>query len=588
MPTSEAVGAIARGKALIVVGDPKQMPPTSFFSSTNVDEDEVYIDDMESILEDCKALDIPSLQLNWHYRSRHESLIAFSNNEYYGGQLITFPSVDDQETKVKYIPVEGWYDKGGKRNNRAEAEAIVNEIVRRLEDPELCKRSIGVISFSVVQQYLIEDLLQDRLDSNAKLRDAAEAMYEPIFVKNLENVQGDERDIILFSIGYGPTKDGTVSMNFGPLNNVGGERRLNVAVSRARMEMYVFSTLKSSQIDLSRSKAKGVEGLKHFLEYAEFRSVAGTDNNASTEKDVVIAEQLAAVIRERGYNANVAIGRSAFKVDIAISQKSAPETYFMGILLDGKGYMNTQTTRDREIVQPGVLANLNWKIMRVWSVDWYRNPQRVIDRVMETIAAAEKYKDVPAKKEEVKKFDISREKIEKLRSNAMPYVEYKYSMNHPSKMSALVCRSIVSAQQPITFAALCKVVCSLRGLRTVSVVQNEVSEFIHRELYVEQDRGFEVVWLNEEACRNYKWFRPNNDSYSRTIDEIPLAELKNAVAEAIAEQLSLAPDNLIVVASKKMGFTRRGVKVEAAFMLAIERLKQDGAIVERDGRLYKD
>jgi hypothetical protein len=377
-------------------------------------------------------------------------------------------------------------------------------------------------------------------------------------------------------------------MNFGPLNNVGGERRLNVAVSRARMEMYVFSTLKSSQIDLNRSKAKGVEGLKHFLEYAEFRSVVSTDNNVSTEKDVVIAEQLAAVIRERGYNANVAIGRSAFKVDIAISQKSAPETYFMGILLDGKGYMNTQTTRDREIVQPGVLANLNWKIMRVWSVDWYRNPQRVIDRVMETIAAAEKYKDVPAKKEEVKKFDISREKIEKLRSNAMPYVEYKYSMNHPSKMSALVCRSIVSAQQPITFAALCKVVCSLRGLRTVSVVQNEVSEFIHRELYVEQDRGFEVVWLNEEACRNYKWFRPNNDSYSRTIDEIPLAELKNAVAEAIAEQLSLAPDNLIVVASKKMGFTRRGVKVEAAFMLAIERLKQDGAIVERDGRLYKD
>jgi hypothetical protein len=227
--------------------------------------------------------------------------------------------------------------------------------------------------------------------------------------------------------------------------------------------------------------------------------------------------------------------------------------------------------------------------MRVWSVDWYRNPQRVIDRVMETIAAAEKNKDVPAKKEEVKKFDISSEKIEKQQSNAKPYVEYKFKVGDPAKSSALVCRSIVSAQQPITFAALCKAVCALRGQRSVgAALQNEVSEFIHRELYVERDRDFEVVWLNEEACRGYMWFRPNNDNYSRTIDEIPLAELKNAAAEAIAEQLSLAPDNLVVVASKKMGFTRRGVKVEAAFKLAIERLIQDGVIVERDGRLFKE
>ena len=227
MPTSEAVGAIARGKSLVVVGDPKQMPPTSFFSSTNVDIEEACIDDMESILEDCRTLEIPSLQLSWHYRSRHESLIAFSNNEYYDGSLITFPSIDDQHTKVHYVHVSGYYDKGGKRCNLTEAKVIVEEIVRRLRDEELQKKSIGVIAFSVVQQSLIEDLLQEQLEKDNTLQDIIQQMYEPVFVKNLENVQGDERDVILFSIGYGPDKDGKISMNFGPLNNSGGERRLN-------------------------------------------------------------------------------------------------------------------------------------------------------------------------------------------------------------------------------------------------------------------------------------------------------------------------------------------------------------------------
>ena len=218
MPTSEAIGAIARGKSLIVVGDPKQMPPTSFFSSTSVSEDEADIDDLDSILDDCHSLGIPSLQLNWHYRSKHESLIAFSNNEYYDGELITFPSVDDQTTKVKYYYVDGVYDKGGRRSNKKEAETIVEDIVKRLQSKDQTKYSIGVIAFSQVQQNLIDDLLTEKLDKDKKLREAAEALYEPIFVKNLENVQGDERDIILFSICYGPDKDGRVSMNFGPLN----------------------------------------------------------------------------------------------------------------------------------------------------------------------------------------------------------------------------------------------------------------------------------------------------------------------------------------------------------------------------------
>ena len=253
MPTYEAVGAIARGKNVIIVGDPKQMPPTSFFSVSTVDEDNIEMEDLESILDDCLALSIPSKYLLWHYRSKHESLIAFSNSEYYDNKLMTFPSPDNIESKVRIVNIDGYYDKVKSRQNRAEAQAVVDEIARRLRSEELRKKSIGVVTFSIVQQALIEDLLSDLFIFHPELETLALECDEPLFIKNLENVQGDERDVILFSVGYGPDAEGRVSMNFGPLNRVGGERRLNVAVSRARYEMIIYSTLRSDMIDLYRS-----------------------------------------------------------------------------------------------------------------------------------------------------------------------------------------------------------------------------------------------------------------------------------------------------------------------------------------------
>ena len=383
LPTSEAVGAIARGKSLIVVGDPKQMPPTSFFSANTVDEEEVAIDDMESILEDCRSLDMPSLQLSWHYRSRHESLIAFSNHEYYDGSLITFPSVDDNDTKVHFIHVEGgYYEKGGSRSNLAEATAIVDEIEKRLKGKIRRKKSIGVIAFSSAQQTLIEDLLQERLEQKPKLMEIASAMPEPIFIKNLENAQGDERDVILFSIGYGPDKDGKVSMNFGPLNNQGGERRLNVAVSRARHEMYVFSTLRAGDIDLRKSKAKGVEGLKHFLQYAETLWLPNREKGIEERKPSAIAKEIAEELELLGYNCTTNVGKSKFRVDVAVEKKGKPGKYSLGILLDGEGYRDTPTANDREVVQPTTMEGLGWNVMRVWSVDWIRDRKRVMERIV--------------------------------------------------------------------------------------------------------------------------------------------------------------------------------------------------------------
>ena len=395
MPTSEAVGTIARGRALVVAGDPKQMPPTSFFSSDTTDESESDYDDMESILDDCRTLSMDAAPLQWHYRSRSESLIAFSNLEYYGGSLYTFPSVRDRVSMVRYVPVEGTYDFGRTRSNRAEADAIADEVIRRWRDPVLRKDSIGIIAFSKAQQNLIDDVLTERIAGDPELEAMASQENEGLFVKNLENVQGDERDVILFSVGYGPDSRGRVSMNFGPLNGKGGERRLNVAVSRARKEMVVFAILRPEQIDLTRSSSRGVEGLRRFLEFARSGQIALSGSQLGIHADNGIAAAVADEIRRMGYAVDTSVGRSNFRVDIAVSDPKDRDRYILGILCDGEGYYRTKTERDREIVQPSVLRGLGWRLIRVWSVDWFVNREKELSRIREALREAERAGGMP-------------------------------------------------------------------------------------------------------------------------------------------------------------------------------------------------
>lgn len=387
MPTSEAVGALARGKNAVIVGDPKQMPPTSFFASQTVDEENIDMEDMESVLDDCLALSIPSKYLLWHYRSRHESLIAFSNAEYYNNALYTFPSPDNLASKVMLVHTPGCYDKGKTRTNRAEAEAIVSEIERRLSDPELRQRSIGVVTFSAVQQTLVEDLLGELFARNPDLEQAALECAEPVFIKNLENVQGDERDVILFSICYGPDENGRVSMNFGPLNRKGGERRLNVAVSRARYEMTVFSTLQPEEIDLSRTCAAGVAGLRCFLEYARQRIALPSDQTIS-KNALSLTDLIADGLRKLGHTVHTHVGTSRYRIDLGIVDPKDPSRYVLGILCDGKTYAEAKTARDREVVQREILRRLGWNLCRVWTMDWIENPQGVLQNIESALATA--------------------------------------------------------------------------------------------------------------------------------------------------------------------------------------------------------
>ena len=245
----DAIGAIARAKHAVIVGDPKQLPPTSFFNRSDEEADE-EIDlegDLESILDECLGASLPEHKINWHYRSEHESLIAFSNHHYYGGGLITFPSARTEDTAVKFRFVEeAVYERAEARSNTIEAQAVVDEVVERLKNQLHLnpQKSIGIVTFNSEQQRLIEDLLDNERRKSPPIEPFfSDDLTEPVFVKNLESVQGDERDIMFFSLTYGPDRTGHMTMNFGPMNKEGGERRLNVAITRARSELVVFFQL---------------------------------------------------------------------------------------------------------------------------------------------------------------------------------------------------------------------------------------------------------------------------------------------------------------------------------------------------------
>ena len=388
MTTWDSVGVIARGKHVIVVGDPKQMPPTSYFSGA-IDVDDPDEEDLESILDQALAARLPHLRLKGHYRSRHETLIAFSNSKYYENALITYPSSDTKESAVSLHQVEGAYSKGKGRNNPIEAKAVVKEIVERLLDPERSHQSIGVVTLNKEQQRTVEDLLDDARREHSQIEKYFESTddYDGVFVKNLESVQGDERDIIILSLGYGPTEVGgrTMSMNFGPLNKSGGERRLNVAITRATTEVLLFSSFNASMIDLSRTSAIAVEHLKHYLEFAEKGPIALAEQSTAAhgvdQFDSDFEEAVAWALREKGWKVQTQIGVSKFRIDLGVIHPDHPGVYLAGIECDGATYHGSPSARDRDRIRQLILENLGWRIVRLWSTDYFQDAESALEKM---------------------------------------------------------------------------------------------------------------------------------------------------------------------------------------------------------------
>ncbi|MFI1694852.1 DUF3320 domain-containing protein [Streptomyces bobili] len=391
----DAVNSVYRGKALIVAGDQKQLPPTSFFSaagdSDDGDEwDEDATDGFESILDMCKASGVlRGLPLRWHYRSRHENLIAFSNHDFYDNSMVTFPGALEQgpDIGVEFIKADGVYDRGGSSDNPLEAAKVAQRVIHHFDTrPE---HTLGVVALSKAQAEAIEEAVQKARAARPDLdHHFTEGRLDGFFVKNLETVQGDERDVIILSIGYGPDHRGKLLSTFGPINREGGWRRLNVAVTRARRRMEVVASFHGG--DLPDSGNKSVQHLKRYLQYAQhgpaILQTEAADPDAAPESP--FEEAVIDVLRGWGYEVQPQVGVAGFRIDMAVRHPGAPGTYALGIECDGAMYHSSRAARDRDRLREGVLRELGWRLHRIWGTDWYRNRRDAMARLRAAVEAA--------------------------------------------------------------------------------------------------------------------------------------------------------------------------------------------------------
>jgi REase_MTES_1575/AAA domain/Protein of unknown function (DUF3320) len=401
VPPQDAINCIYRGSQLIVAGDSRQLPPTPFFQVAEAEETwtedaEETSESMESILDACEAL-LPRHPLQWHYRSRHEDLISFSNDHVYDRMLRTFPAADaaSRNKGVHFMHVgEGLYERGASKGfNRPEARRVAERVIHHLRAG---RTSVGVITFNVSQA----DVVAQELDRLRVLHPELEEHFnadrlEGVFVKHLESVQGDERDVIVFSIGYGRDRDGKFLMNFGPLNKEGGFRRLNVAVTRARELVEVVASVRSSDFTLSESASRGARLLRDYIHYAEMGGAGGRfEAVAEAEFDSQLEAAVGEAVRELGLTPLPRVGVGSFRIDIGVRDDDAAGGFLLGIETDGESYRQTPTARDRDRLREEVLTNLRWRIHRIWSFDWVRNREAEVARLIAALEAARAEPDV--------------------------------------------------------------------------------------------------------------------------------------------------------------------------------------------------
>lgn len=597
LPTSEAISALARAKQAIIVGDPKQMPPTSFFATSKTDEDNMELEDLESILDDCLALSIPSNYLLRHYRSKHESLISFSNAHFYDNKLLTFPSPDDLNRKVTFEFVDGFYDKGKTRTNINEAQAIIAYIKNHFQSKN--KKSIGVVTFSQTQQNLIEDLLQELFQENQHLEEFSMNSEEPLFIKNLENVQGDERDIILFSVGYGPDEDGKVSMNFGPLNRDGGWRRLNVAVTRARYEMKVFSSLKGDQIDLNRTNAEGVKGLKNFLNFSE-KGMMNQDMTLRNQNEKSIVTSIAHFLESHGLKTQTNIGTSDYKVDIGIIDPDNQHEYLLAILVDSENYFKVSTTNDRELLAPSVLKGLGWNVFRIWTLDWIKNKDKIVAEIKTLLEQIKN--NVKIQEEEIAEVEItvknslSEIEDEEIISSGQPYISAEFPSNPGANSESVyysenkdLLRSqiikIIDTEAPISQNVLFRKILKLWNSRAGAKLTGYLDEILNSIPNItstEKDQKF--YWSENTKPENISVYRDNSIE-KRAVEDIAPDEISVAIMEIMQSNLSVEKDELIRITARLFGFLKMNVQIETVINSCFQELISKGLLEENTGRI---
>jgi very-short-patch-repair endonuclease len=596
----EALGALLRGKQLVVVGDSKQLPPTAFFDSLARDneEEESVTADMPSILGLCDAQGAWQRMLRWHYRSRHESLITLSNHEFYENRLVVFPSPGSRSRMgLAFHHLQGTaYDRGKTRTNPGEAAAVADAVIEHArQHPKL---SLGVAAFSTAQRQAIQDALELKRKAHPDLEPFFNShAHEPFFVKNLENVQGDERDVIFISIGYGRDAEGVVSMSFGPLNNEGGEKRLNVLITRARQRCEVFTNLTSDDIDLDRTRSYGVRVLKSFLQFAQHGYI-DLPKESGREPGSPFEEAVARRLIALGYTVHRQVGSKGFYLDLAIVDPAHPGRYVLGIECDGSAYHSARSARDRDRLRQQVLEGIGWNLHRIWSTDWFRNEERELKRVVEAIDSALKQKvqrDADEDDIETGTF-LVREPIEEAK-NAIPLyqtavlpkelAEKEVHLHPVGKLAGWVAE-VVKVESPIHFDELARRIVEAAGVTRIGPRIREqlklAARFAEGSGSIKQKgEFFWSVGMKEPPIRN----RSELPASSRRLKYIAPEEIAAAVEKLVDDAVAIHPEAAFPLVARLFGFARVTEEMKKDILDVMDGMVAEGVIV-REGELLRE
>jgi very-short-patch-repair endonuclease len=620
----DAIGAIYRGKTLVVAGDNKQLPPTSFFQKSlldDVDWDELSDDDVEvfdSILDECLGIGLPVKTLRWHYRSKHEGLIAFSNHRFYDDTLITFPSAkaqtDSLGVKLVHVP-DGIYDRGGKRDNPKEAEKVADLVFEHFRNYP--KKTLGVVTFSIAQMVAVEEAIDRRLKEQPDFEPFfKEDRLEGFFVKNLENVQGDERDVIFFSVGYGYDQQGQMTMNFGPLNKPGGERRLNVAVTRAREKVVLITSIRGSDIN-SDTQALGVQTLRTYLDYAERGPESVSNKPKEGEFDSAIDEDVAAEIKKLGYEVVPQVGCSGYRIDIGVADPVNPGSFLIGVECDGVTYKSSSSARDRDRLREQVLRQLGWRIHRIWSPAWVARRDSEIRRLKEALEQAHKQqiekdaqkpiidiKEASAPTTDVQKIQFSGiekigvpYKVHPLKATYNPYIkvatakstydsrqknQFHYPENRENQTKLLA--ELIQNEGPVHFEYAVERLAGTWGIKHATpkithAVKEALNNLIREQEVVIKGSFLWPPELKETPLRVPMQGVPES---KRKAEYIPPEEVESAMKLVAQYALGISDDSLIAETAKVFGVNHSGDDAKAVFSEVLKRLVRERKLVCKD------
>jgi len=600
MSPVNSLGAIIRGQHLVCVGDTKQLPPTTFFDRAEqieINDDDLATPDLESILDECLTIGMKEFYLKWHYRSRNESLIHFSNINFYKNKLNTFPSPvrNNKESGLSLFQInDGIYDRGGSQRNVREAQIIAKEVFRHYKtNPE---KSLGIGTFSQAQQTAILDELETLRRNDLSLEHYfSDNIDESFFVKNLETIQGDERDIIFISVGYGRDVNGKITMNFGPLNKAGGERRLNVLVTRAREKVVVFSSITGNDFDLSKTQAIGVHKLKQYLDFAQSNGMNNAlinqaeDLSGEFDETNIFERSVYEQLQRKGVKVIPQVGYAGYKIDFGILHPDNPSKFILALECDGASYHSSYTARDRDRLRQQVLENLGWKFYRIWSTDWFLNPYREMSKLL---GAIENAKSSPLNlSNHSLKTELEVEEVEQstnhnnLGIEIITYKIFPVVIKGPPEFFYLsfnqkLILDIVDVESPIHIKELCLRIIQHYWMNKVGSKILSRIEFMIKKLHKSGNIYYNNYFVYNSDKPYLKIRTRENPCSVTNIDLVSNDEINNAIILILSKEISIPRIELLPKVARIFGYQHTGkniqdrVKKQITFLLRSKRISE--------------